>query len=60
MLRSGFFRRQAETCLHLAEQCADQTTAEQLRLVAAEFFRKAIEAEHDRPRDPPQAPTGGV
>jgi hypothetical protein len=59
MLRSGFFRRQAETCLRLAEQCSDQTTAEQLRLVAAEFFRKATEAENGWPRDPPPATAEG-
>ncbi len=47
MSRIGFLRRQAETCLRLAETCSDKTTAEYLRLMAAEFFKRAVEAEND-------------
>ena len=45
MSRIGFLRRQAETCLRLAETCSDKTTAEYLRLMGAEFFKRAVEAE---------------
>jgi hypothetical protein len=47
MLRSGFLRRQAETCLKLSQQSPNGTTAQEMRLMAAEFFRRAIEAEND-------------
>jgi hypothetical protein len=47
MLRSGFLRRQTETCLKLSQQCPNGTTAQEMRLMAAEFFRRAIEAEND-------------
>ena len=40
MSRIGFLRRQAETCLRLAETCSDKTTAEYLRLMGAEFFKR--------------------
>ena len=53
MLRSRFLRRQAETCLRLAEKCSNDHHAERLRLMAAEyFFRIATETEDDRPRVP--------
>jgi hypothetical protein len=47
MLRSGFLRRQAATCLKLSQQCSNSAAAEELRVMAAEFFSKAIEAEND-------------
>jgi hypothetical protein len=43
MVRAKFLRRQAETCLRLSEQCSDSATAEHLRLMAAEFFRRLTE-----------------
>ena len=47
MLRSGYLRQQAETCLRLSQKCSNRATAEELRLMAAEFFSKAVEVEND-------------
>jgi hypothetical protein len=47
MSRLRFFRQQAEVCFRLAQQCSDELTADQLRLLGAEFFRRATEAEND-------------
>jgi hypothetical protein len=47
MLRSGYLRQQAETCLRLSQKCLSGATAEELRLMAAEFFSKAVEAENE-------------
>src|SRR5215218_10220003 len=47
MLRSGYLRQQAETCLKLSQKCSNSATAEELRLIAAEFFSKAVEVEND-------------
>ena len=44
-MRISFLRRQAETCFRLAQSCSDAATAEELRLIGAEFFRKATKAE---------------
>jgi hypothetical protein len=58
--RAGFLRRQAEFYLRSSQSTADPQHAEQLRLVAAEYFRLATEAEtaasaedklQDRPND---------
>jgi hypothetical protein len=56
MSRLRFFRQQAETCFRLAEQCSDESTADQLRLMGAEFFRKATELENDWLAAPPADP----
>ena len=47
MLRPGYLRQQAETCLKLSQKCSNSATAEELRLIAAEFFSKAVEVEND-------------
>ena len=47
MSRPGFLRRQAEACVRRAHTCSDQATAQYLTLLAAEFFRRATEAEND-------------
>jgi hypothetical protein len=47
MLRSDYLRRQAETCLRLSQKCSSSATAEELRLMAAEFFSKAVEVENE-------------
>jgi len=47
MSRAGFMRRQAETCIRLAQKCSNHRTAQELRLMGAEFFKKAIEAENE-------------
>jgi hypothetical protein len=47
MSRPKFLRRQAEACMRLAQTCSDRTTADYLRLMGAEFFRRATEAEND-------------
>jgi hypothetical protein len=41
-----FLRRQAENCLRIARSCFDLTSAERLRLMAAEFMAKADEMEN--------------
>ena len=45
MLTPEFLRRQAENCLRIARSCFDLTSAERLRLMAAELTAKAIEIE---------------
>jgi hypothetical protein len=47
MLRSGYLRQQAETCLRLSQRCSNKATAAELRVMAAEFFSRAIEIEND-------------
>jgi hypothetical protein len=47
MLRSGYLRQQAETCLRLSQRCSSSATAAELRVMAAEFFSKAVEVEND-------------
>ena len=47
MLRSDYLRRQAETCLRLSQRCSNKATAAELRVMAAEFFSKAVEAENE-------------
>jgi hypothetical protein len=47
MLRSGYLRQQAQTCLRLSQRCANRATAAELRVMAAEFFTKAVEVEND-------------
>jgi hypothetical protein len=47
MLRSGYLRQQAETCLRLSLRCSNKATAAELRVMAAEFFSKAAEVEND-------------
>lgn len=45
MLTAEYLRRQAEACLHIARTCFDLTSAERLRLMAAELKAKAAEIE---------------
>jgi hypothetical protein len=53
-LTAEYLRRQAEACLRIARSCFDLTSAERLRLMAAELTKKAAEIEqHDR-RDEPR------
>jgi hypothetical protein len=47
MLRSDYLRQQAETCLRLSQRCSNRATAAELRVMAAEFFSKAVEVEND-------------
>jgi hypothetical protein len=47
MLRSGYLRQQAETCLQLSQRCSNSATAAELRVMAAEFFSNAVEVEND-------------
>jgi hypothetical protein len=37
MVRSGYLREQAETCLRLSQRCSNRATAAELRMMAAEF-----------------------
>jgi hypothetical protein len=34
MLRSGYLRQQAETCLRLSQRCSNKATAAELRVMA--------------------------
>jgi hypothetical protein len=49
MLTPEFLRHQAENCLRIARTCFDLTSAERLRLMAAEFQAKAAEMEREDP-----------
>jgi hypothetical protein len=50
MLTLEFLRNQAENCLRIARTCFDLSSAERLRLMAAELNAKAAEMEeNDRP-----------
>jgi len=46
MVSTGYLRRQAETCLKLSENCSRGALAEELRIMAAEFFTRALETEN--------------
>ncbi len=48
MMTPEFLRRQAENCLHIARSCFDLTSAERLRLMAAELNAKAAEMDEDK------------
>ena len=48
MLTPEFLRRQAENCLRIARSCFDLTSAERLRLMAAELNAKAAEMDDDK------------
>jgi hypothetical protein len=49
MSRATILRRQAETCLQLSYTCSDPSTADHLRMIAAEYFETASDLEHDHP-----------
>ena len=51
MLTPEFLRRQAEDCLRIARSCFDLTSAERLRLMAAELNAKAAEMDGDKRQD---------
>jgi hypothetical protein len=51
MLTPEFLRRQAENCLRIARSCFDLTSAERLRLMAAELNAKAAEMDSDKRQD---------
>jgi hypothetical protein len=44
MPTAAYFRRQAQSCLRIA-QTADPRAAEQLKLMAADFMTKAVQLE---------------
>ena len=52
MLTPKFLRRQAENCLRIARSCFDLTSAERLRLMAAELNAKATEMDKRQDRWP--------
>jgi hypothetical protein len=56
MLTPEFLRRQAENCLRIGRGCFDLTSAERLRLMAAELNAKADEIEEDRRYSRPTMP----
>jgi hypothetical protein len=51
MLTPEFLRRQAENCLSIARSCFDLTSAERLRLMAAELNAKAAEMDKEKRQD---------
>lgn len=51
MLTPEFLRRQAENCLRIARSCFDLTSAERLRLMAAELNAKAAELDERNRND---------
>jgi hypothetical protein len=51
MLTPEFLRRQAENCLRIARNCFDLTSAERLRLMAAELNAKAAEMDEEKRQD---------
>ena len=54
-----FLRRQAENCLRIARSCFDLTSAERLRLMAAELNAKAAEMDSRTTQDRwPRASSG--
>jgi hypothetical protein len=57
MLTPEFLRRQAENCLGIARSCFDLTSAERLRIMAAELTAKATEMEEQagKARSQPRA-----
>ena len=48
MLTPEFLRNQAENCLRIARSCFDLTSAERLRMMAAELNAKATEMDQDK------------
>jgi hypothetical protein len=52
MLTPEFLRRQADNCLRIARSCFDLTSAERLRLMAAELNAKAAEMDEQTRQDP--------
>jgi hypothetical protein len=57
MLRALFLRRHAEFLLDLSRTCSDPPKVASLRLVAADFLRRADDAEAvDAPHDMPTGP----
>ena len=52
MLTPEFLRRQAENCLRIARSCFDLSSAERLRLMAAELNAKAAELEESGRQNP--------
>ncbi len=47
MSMSEYLRRQADACLRIARNCFDLTSAERMRLLAADLRAKAAEIEQD-------------
>jgi hypothetical protein len=45
MSSADYLRRQADACLRIARSCFDLTSAERMRLLAAELRAKAAEVE---------------
>ena len=48
MLNTEFLRRQADSCLRIARNCFDLSSAERLRLIARIFQAKADEIDRDK------------
>jgi hypothetical protein len=54
MLSAAYYRRQAETCLHVARLVRDPLASEALRDLAVKYHARALDAERTA-ADPPHA-----
>jgi hypothetical protein len=57
MQSARYLRSQAELYLELAQQLSNRRDAEQLRLAAADYFRRAVDAESQSEVREPSPPS---
>jgi hypothetical protein len=57
MQSARYLRSQAELYLELAQQLSNRHDAEQLRLAAAEYFRRAVDVERQSEVREPSPPS---
>jgi len=57
MQSARYLRSQAELYLELAQQLSNRRDAEQLRLAAADYFRRAVDAERQSEVRGPSPPS---
>jgi hypothetical protein len=57
MQSAQYLRSQAELNLELAQQLSNRHDAERLRLTAADYFRRAADAEHQSGMREPSSPS---
>jgi len=57
MQSAQYLRSQADLYLKLAQQLSNRRDAEQLRLAAADYFRRAVDAERQSEMRDPSSPS---
>ena len=57
MQSARYLRSQAELCLELAQQTSNRREAEHLRIAAADYFCRAVEAERQSEMREPSSPS---